>query len=82
MNTKAQSTIEFTFAMIVIVFLIYGMVRVFSWAGMDLAGRRLAQDNSLVSSPDPKVQLAPDFYRVRSMDAIYNGSVSNGNETP
>ena len=43
-NTKAQSTIEFTFAMIAIMFLIYGMVMTFRWAGMDLANRRYLQD--------------------------------------
>lgn len=78
---KAQSTIEFTFAMIVIVFLIYGMVRVFFWVGMDLANRRWAQDNSMVNGVNAQLQLAPDGYRVRSLDAVYNGTVSNGDVT-
>jgi len=80
-NTKAQSTIEFTFAMIVVAFLIYGMVRVFRWVGMDLAQRRVAQDSSLTemgNSMDPGTsELNPDFYRYQSMDAIYNGSVTH-----
>jgi len=77
-HTRAQSTLEFTFAMILVVFLIYGMVRVFFWVGKDLANRRIAQDNSLVdNSMDASVQLNPDFYRVQSMDAIYNGTVAN-----
>jgi len=78
LNTRAQSTIEFTFAVIVVVFLIYGMVRVFFWVGMDLANRRVAQDSTLMNGTDASVQLNPDFYRVQSMDAIYNGTVSNG----
>jgi hypothetical protein len=49
MMKKAQSTIEFTFAMIAIMFLAYGMVMVFRWAGMDLAQRRYAQDTSLTN---------------------------------
>ena len=91
MKTRAQSTVEFTFAVIVIVFLIYGMVRIFRWVGMDLAGRRMAQDETLIypswpnadysTNPnqfDPNAQTNPNFYRVQSMDAIYNGMITNG----
>jgi len=74
---KAQSTVEFTFAMIVVVFFIYGMVRVFFWVGMDLAQRRVAQDNSLTNGVNPQTQLTPDFYRIQSMDAMYTGSITN-----
>lgn len=81
MSKKAQSTIEFTFAVIVIVFLIYSMISVFRWAGMDLAQRRWAQDNAMTSGYDPAVQLNPDFYRVQSIDAIYHGKIT-GNEGP
>ena len=77
LRTRAQSTLEFTFAMIVLVFLIYGMVRVFFWVGKDLANRRIVQDNSLTNGYDPSVQLNPNFYRGQSMGAIYNGTVAN-----
>ena len=56
-NIKAQATIEFTFGMIVIMFLIYGMIRVFSWTGMELAQRRMAQDESLINYTRPMVGL-------------------------
>jgi hypothetical protein len=81
MNTKAQSTIEFTFAMIAIVFLIYGMVMVFRWAGMDLAQRRYAQDTSLtdLTTSDPSSELSPDFDRPMPIDAVYHGNLTNGN---
>jgi len=46
---QAQSTVEFTFAMIVIMFIIYGMVQVFRWTGMDLAQRRFSEDESLTN---------------------------------
>jgi len=49
-DSKAQSTIEFTFAMVAIIFLIFGMLRVFRWAGMDLANRRVNQDLSLTGN--------------------------------
>jgi len=81
-NNKAQSTIEFTFAMIAVMFLIYGMVMVFRWAGMDLAQRRFAQDNTLttMTGTDPGSELNPDFDRVLPMAAVYHGKVT-GNTT-
>ncbi len=88
-NTKAQSTLEFTFAMIVIMFLIYGMVQVFRWAGMDLAQRRFAQDSAItapiaVTAGNPGGDPAGQLYnenadRFLPMAAVYNGSVANGN---
>jgi hypothetical protein len=83
MNTKAQSTIEFTFAVIVIMFLIYGMVRVFRWAGMDLAQRRFSQDTTLTTQDlvggDPASQLNAGDDLVLPIDAIYHGKITNGN---
>ena len=78
---KAQSTVEFTFAMIIIMFLIYGMVRVFRWVGMDLANRRVAQDTSLTTliGTDPNSELNPDFSSVQPMAAVYHGKITNGN---
>ena len=84
-NKKAQSTIEFTFAMIVILFLIYGMVQIFRWAGMDLAQRRFAQDNGLtldltkVPNGDPAAQLNVTADNVLPISAVFSGNVSNGN---
>jgi len=88
-NTKAQSTVEFTFAMIAIIFLIYGMVQVFRWAGMDLANRRVAQDIAMTtpvpsSSPysdgslgNPAAQLNGDVgTNLLPMSAIYHGSIT------
>ena len=76
---KAQSTIEFTFAVVATMFLIYGMVMVFRWAGMDLANRRFAQDNSiqnLDSTGDPASELnsAADYFQ--PMSAVYRGSIT------
>ncbi len=82
-KTAAQSTLEFTFAMIVIVFLIYGMVRVFRWAGMDLAQRRWVQDNSITTNPasgNPEAQLTADATMAQPMAAVYHGSIT-GNAT-
>jgi len=83
---KAQSTIEFTFAMVVILFLIYSMVQVFRWAGMDLANRRLMQDNQMTTPiiphgtfHDPVGQLNGDTDNFLPIAAVYNGTVANGN---
>ena len=84
-HIKAQSTIEFTFAVIVIMFLIFGMIRVFRWTGMDLANRRYAHDAVLTGSgptvTDPSMQLNADFDRVLPLSAVYRGKLTNGNET-
>jgi len=87
-NFKAQSTIEFTFAMVAIMFLIYGMVHVFRWVGMDLAQRRYSQDKAItmdlsnVANGDPSAQLNSDLGSVRPLAAVYHGSIVNGNSTP
>ena len=81
---KAQSTIEFTFAMIAIMFLIYGMVQVFRWAGMDLANRRFVQDSlitNLDSSGDPSSELDSNAAEAfLPMAAVYHGSITNGTQ--
>jgi len=74
-----QSTIEFAFAMIVVMFLIFGMVMVFRWAGMDLANRRYSQDSSLTSSSDPVKQLGATDNPVMPIAAMYHGSITDGN---
>lgn len=73
---RGQSTLEFTFAMIVIIFLIYGMVRVFGWVGKEAAGRRVAHD-LLLTDPNltPEQQLNPDFYRAGHMGAVFTGNI-------
>ncbi len=73
---QGQATIEFTFSMIVIIFLIYGMVQVFRWAGLDLAERRVAHDKLLTNeSLTAEQQLNPEFYRGRKMDAVHHGDI-------
>lgn len=82
MRNKGQSTIEFTFAMIAVMFLMYGMVMVFRWAGMDLANRRFAQDSAItmdlstVANADPAAQLNDDSNSVLPLAAVYHGSIT------
>jgi hypothetical protein len=80
-KTKAQSTLEFTFGMIVIVFLVYGMVQIFRWAGMDLVQRRWLQDTTIVvvdSSGDPGSELYANMDSAMPMAAVYHGNITNG----
>jgi len=78
-NIKAQSTIEFTFGMIVIMFLIYGMVQTFRWAGLQLAQGRFMQDTSLttlVLQPPPGASsIASPYWGDPILGQIQVGSV-------
>ena len=84
-NSKAQSTIEFTFALIATMFLVFGMVQVFHWAGMDLAQRRYMQDSTITTpvlksdnGGDPSIQLNSDVDQAQPMAAVYHGSITDG----
>jgi hypothetical protein len=76
---RGQSTIEFTFAMIVTFILIYALVMVFRWAGLDLAERRFAHERLLQMEKDPvtgavtrpEQQLNPEFYKPRKLEAVF-----------
>ncbi|MBI4308989.1 MAG: pilus assembly protein [Candidatus Omnitrophica bacterium] len=67
---RGQSTIEFTFVLVVIIFLVYGLIRVFRWAGMDLAERRFAYEKSF-SGNTVEEQLRPDFYRSKRLHMTF-----------
>lgn len=45
---KGQVILEFTFCMIVILIMIYGVIKVFHWAGMDLVERQRAHEAILI----------------------------------
>ena len=75
-KTTGQASVEFVFAMIAVIFLIYGLVRVFGWAGMDLAERAFVHEQSLTNGElSPQQQLNPDFYRPRRINAVYQGNM-------
>lgn len=50
---QGQSTLEFTFAVVVVALLVYGLLRVFRWTGMDYAQRSPGQFQQF-QDPDPK----------------------------
>ncbi len=79
----AQATIEFTFAMVITVVLIVGMIKVFHWAGEDLAARRAAHESVLL---DPTImtdvqlrQARPVFYKSTKMNATVPSDIFGKN---
>lgn len=47
-ENKGQATIEFTFAMVIVALLIYGLISIFRWVGMDYAQRSYIRQNSTI----------------------------------
>lgn len=82
-STKAQVMVEFTFCMIILFLMMYGIVMVFRWAGLDLSQREAAHDALLtypidedygVASAGPLRQIDPYFYQPAKMNAVWEGN--------
>ena len=70
-DARAQSTIEFTFAMIIVLFLIFGLIRIFRWAGMDLAERRWTYDQEMKKPEFWKADTDGEVYRAKRINAFF-----------
>lgn len=71
---RGQATIEFTFAMTITLIMVFALLMVFRWVGLDLADRRFTHDRTLSNDAlRPEQQLNPDFYKPRKIDAAYRG---------
>ena len=71
---KGQAILEFTFAMIILMLLIYGLIMVFRWVGLDLAERRIQHEMVLTdNSLSPQEQVNPNFYRPKKMRTVFRG---------
>ncbi len=71
MTDRGQATLEFVVAMIAVMFLLYGMVQVFRWVGMDIAQRRWASNdafNRAMASGNME-QLKSDVYHPSRINA-------------
>ena len=72
---RGQSIIEMTFAMVMILFMIYGLVRASRWVVLDAADRRYRYDALLRVNhdavDDAAAQMNPAIYRVRNPDLEY-----------
>ena len=71
---KGQVILEFTFCMIVILIMIFGIIKVFHWTGSDLVERQRAHTTVLLDSGlTPREQIDPFFYAPVKMNAIWDG---------
>ena len=82
---QAQVILEFTFCMVILMLMIYGVFRVFRWSAVDSAERRLAHDQKIFAPIDegygppgngPLKQIDPYFYKPIKMNAIWEGEIS------
>ncbi len=75
MRSCGQAMIEVTFSVVVIVGLLLGMIRVFTWVGVDLSSRRGAHEDVLLSvvnaacATDVYRQIRPSFYEGTPINA-------------
>ncbi len=76
-NKDGQATIEFTFAVIMILLLAYGLIMVFRWAGLTFAERRYKQETSMTQGNLEEEQVAnrPGKGRTRTLEAVYPGKL-------
>lgn len=78
-RSAGQMMIEFTFSMIMALIMIYSVVMVLRWSGLDLAKRRRAHDKTLREDIDgfstlnegPLKQLDSYFYQPMRINATF-----------
>lgn len=70
---RGQVILEFTFCMIVILIMFYGVIKVFHWSGSDLVERQRAHTDALLEDVTPREQIDPYFYAPIKMNAIWDG---------
>jgi hypothetical protein len=82
MMKKGQVMVEFTFCMIILFLMMYGLVMVFRWAGLDLSQREAAHEALLAGpifedyvapSTGPLRQIDPYFYQPAKMNGVWAG---------
>ena len=80
LTRKGQVILEFTFCMIVILIMMYGVIKVVHWTGRDIVERQRAHDATLFADVTPRMQLDPygtdegKFYTPGKMNAIWGGN--------
>lgn len=77
---RAQSIVEFTFGIVIVVLLLLGMIKVFSWAARDLTDRRQRHEVSLIIDPGdcpacPLQQVNPYFYESTAVGFAKNSNI-------
>ena len=74
-NGKAQSTMEFTFSMVITILLLMGMIQVMVWSGKDLAMRRQAHERTLTDDRIGYEQVSPDFFYSAPVSATWASNI-------
>lgn len=81
-SSRGQTMAEFTFSLIVILLMIYGLMRIFEWTGKDQAMRRMSHDALITGKVEhsydnpgegPAKQIDPYFHTPIKMNAIWEG---------
>jgi hypothetical protein len=65
--------LEFVFCMIVLFLMMYAVIMIFRWVGLDLGQRQKAHETVLTASVSPLEQIDPYFYTPESMNAVWSG---------
>ena len=86
-DRKAQVMLEFAFCMIILFLMMYGIIMVFRWVGLDLGQRQQAHKAVLEQNIDlgygqggvpvergPLTQIDPYFYTPARMNAVWMGN--------
>ena len=84
---KAQVMLEFAFCMIILFLMMYGIIMIFRWVGLDLGQRQQAHQAVLEAPIDlaygqgavnvvrgPLSQIDPYFYTPAKMNAVWEGN--------
>ena len=83
-SSFGQVTIEFTFCLLIVAILMYGLMKAFRWAGMDLSERRLAAETDLtfiidedwpgpsVNVSGPMRQFVLNYYKTKKIGMVFN----------
>ena len=84
-RNKAQVTMEFSLCMLIVFLMIFALIRILRWTGVDLVERRRAHKHVLYQSiqqdysaaapwEGPLKQIDPYFYSSSPMNAIWDGA--------
>lgn len=73
-NFHGQAILEFTFCMLVVMLMVFGVIQIFRWSGRDLVERRRAHEAVLINGTAPLPQLDTYFYAPKEFQAVWDGS--------
>lgn len=75
-KARGQVMLEFTFSMIVLLLMIYGVMMIMQWMGKSYVERRKDHDALLTGGGSPRDQIDPYFHKPIKMNAIWKGEIN------